>query len=118
MPGQPSLHLHKALAQELADKCKRQEKLQSQLVEQRIKVAEQERTLEQMQKDLVELVGEASDLDEETPELWRKVPIVQSQRTWMLVMGRPLGLFHAKDQKRGPRGEKRSRSYRILLRRF
>ena len=41
-PATPALASHRALAQELAYKCKRQEKLQSQLVEQRVKVAEED----------------------------------------------------------------------------
>ena len=60
----------------MADKCKRQEKLQTQLSEQRVKVAEEERVLERIQADLVGLVGEASDLDEELLELRRKVSVV------------------------------------------
>ena len=68
--SKPVLTSHRALAQELADKCKRQEKLQTQLSEQRVKV------LERMQADLVGLVGEASDLDEEILELRRKVSVV------------------------------------------
>ena len=67
---------HRALAQELADKCKRQEKLQTQLSEQRIKVAEEEHVLGRMQADLVRVVGEASDLDEEILQLRRKVSVV------------------------------------------
>ena len=69
VPSEPVLTSHRALAQELADKCKRQEKLQTQLSEQRVKV-------ERMQADLVGLVGEASDLDEEILELRRKVSVV------------------------------------------
>ena len=76
VPSEPVLNSHRALAQELADKCKRQEKLQTQLSEQRVKVAEEERVLERMQADLVGLVGEASDLDEEILELRRKVSVV------------------------------------------
>ena len=68
VPCEPALTSHRALAQELADKCTRQEKLQTQLSEQRVKVAEEERVLERMQADLVGLVGEASDLDEEILE--------------------------------------------------
>ena len=52
---------------------KRQEKLQTQLSEQRVKVAEEERVLERMQADLVGLVGEASDLNEEILDLRRAV---------------------------------------------
>ena len=74
VPSEPALTSHRALAQELADKCKRQEKLQTQLSEQRIKVVEDERVLERMQ---ALLVGEASDLDEEILlELRRKVSVV------------------------------------------
>ena len=69
--SEPALTSHRVLAQELADKCKRQEKLQTQLSEQRAKVAEEERVLERMQADLVGLVGEVSDLDEEILELRR-----------------------------------------------
>ena len=76
VPSEPVLTSHRALAQELAGKCKRQEKLQTQLSEQRVKVAEEERVLERMQADLVGLVGEASDLDEEILELRRKVSVV------------------------------------------
>ena len=76
VPSEPVLTSHRALAQELADKCKRQEKLQTQLSEQRAKVAEEERVLERMQADLVGLVGEVSDLDEEILELRRKVSVV------------------------------------------
>ena len=74
--SEPVLTSHRALAQELADKCKRQEKLQTQLSEQRVKVAEEERVLERVQADLVALVGEASDLDEAILELRRKVSVV------------------------------------------
>ena len=76
VPSEPVLTSHRALAEELAGKCKRQEKLQTQLSEQRVKVAEEERVLERMQADLVGLVGEASDLDEEILELRRKVSVV------------------------------------------
>ena len=76
VPSEPVLTSHRALAQELADKCKRQEKLQTHLSEQRVKVPEEERVLERMQADLVGLVGEASDLDEEILELRRKVSVV------------------------------------------
>ena len=76
VPSEPVLTSHRALAQELADKCKRLEKLHTQLSEQRLKVAEEERVLERMQADLVGLVGEASDLDEENQELRRKVSVV------------------------------------------
>ena len=58
VPSEPVLTSHRALAQELADKCKRQ------------------RVLERMQADLVGLVGEVSDLDEGILELRRKVPVV------------------------------------------
>ena len=40
------------------------------------KVVEEERKLEQMQKDLVELVSGPSNLDEENLVLWRKVSVV------------------------------------------
>ena len=73
VPSEPVLTSHRALAQELEDKCKRQEKLQTQLSEQWAKVAEEERVLERVQADLVGLVGEVSDLDEEILELRRKV---------------------------------------------
>ena len=76
VPSEPALTSHQVLAQELADKCKRQEKLQTQLSEQQVKVAEEERVLERVQADLVGLVGEASDLDEEILELRRKVSVV------------------------------------------
>ena len=46
--------------------------MQTQLTEQRVKVAEEERVLERTQKDLVELVGAVSQLDEEI----RKVSVV------------------------------------------
>ena len=75
-PVTPTIASHRVLAQELADKCKKQEKLQTQLDQQRVKVAEVERTLERMQEELVDLVGQASDLDEEILELRRKVSIV------------------------------------------
>ena len=57
VPSEPVLTSHPALAQELADKCKRQEKLQTQISEQQAEVAEEERVLERMQADLVGLVG-------------------------------------------------------------
>ena len=76
VPSEPVLISHLALAQELADTCKRQEKLQTQLSEQPLKVAEEERVLERTQADLVGLVGEASDLDEGILELRRKVSVV------------------------------------------
>ena len=76
VPSEPVLSSHRALAQELADKCKRQEQLQTQLSEQRAKVEEEERVLERLQADLVSLVGEVSDLDEEILELRRKVSVV------------------------------------------
>ena len=63
VPSEPVLTFHTVVSQELGDKCKRQEKLQAQLVEQRINVAEEERTFERMQADLVELVEEASNPD-------------------------------------------------------
>ena len=72
VPSEPVVTSHRALGQELADKCKRQEKLQTHLSEQRVKVAEEECVLERMQADLVGLVGEASDLDEEILEFRRK----------------------------------------------
>ena len=75
-PVTPTIASHRALAQELADKCKMQEKLQAQLDQQKVKVAEVERNLERMQEELVVLVGRASDLDEEILELRRKVSIV------------------------------------------
>ena len=42
VPSEPALTSHQALAQELADKCKRHEMLQTLLSEQRVKVAEEE----------------------------------------------------------------------------
>ena len=76
VPSEPALTSHRVLAQELADKCKRQEKLQTKLSEQRVEVAEEERVLERMHADLLGLVGEVSDLDEEVLELRRKVSVV------------------------------------------
>ena len=93
--------------QELADKCKRQEKLQTQLSEQRIKVAEEERVLERMQADLVGLVGEASDLDEETLELRRKVSVVPELED-MDASGRstPRRVTRKRSKARAMRGQK------------
>ena len=103
-PAQVTLALasHRALAQELADKCKRQEKLQTQLEQQRVKIAEVERTLERMQRDLVDLVGEVADLDEEILELRRKVSIalLRSLRRWKTAPGRPPGLSRVRRLKR------------------
>ena len=76
VPSGSVLTTQRALAQELADKCKGQDKLQTQLAEQKDKVAEEEQVLERMQADLVGLVGEALDLDEEILELRRKASVV------------------------------------------
>ena len=108
-PAEPVLTSHRALAQELADKCKGREKLQTQLAEQRVK--EEGRVLERMQKDLVELVGEATDLDEEILELRRKVSVVLEAEDVDASDGSTLPTCYTqKIKKRGPREEKRSRS--------
>ena len=95
----------------MADKCKRHEKLQTQLSERRIKVAEEERVLERMQADRVGLVGEESDLDEEILELRRKVSVVLELEDMDASDGstpppRPVA---RKRSKARPREEKRSR---------
>ena len=93
VPSEPALTSHQVSCARLADKCKRQEKLQTQLSEQRV--------LERMQADLVGLVGEASDLDEEILELRRKVSVIpEPEDIWMPVMGQPPDLLCVKDLKR------------------
>ena len=102
VPSEPVLTSHRALAQELADKCKRQEKLQTQLSEQRTKVAEEEGVLERMQADLVGLVGEKFRISMKKflscggRFLW-----FLSRRIWMPAMGQPLELLCARSLKRG-----------------
>ena len=107
VPSEPVLTSHRALAQELADKCKRQEKLQTQLSEQRAKVAEEERVLERMQADLVGLVGEVSDLDEEILELRRKVSVVPEPEDMDAGDGStPRDILRKKSKARASKGEK------------
>ena len=110
VPSEPVLTSHRALAQELADKCERQEKLQTKLSEQRVKVAEEERLLERMQADLVGLVGEASDLDEEILELRRKVSVVPEPEDMDASVGQPPELLCVKGLKRELRRGTKSRS--------
>ena len=107
VPSEPVLSSHRALAQELADKCKRQEKLQTQLSEQRVKLAEEERVLERMQADLVGLVGEASDLDEEILELRRKVSVVPEPEDMDASGGStPGAVMRKRSTARAPKGKK------------
>ena len=107
VPSEPALTSHRALAQELADKCKRQEKLQTKLSEQRVKVAEEERVLERMQADLVGLVGEVSDLDEEILELRRKVSVVPEPEDMDASDGStPRPAMRKRSKARAPKGKK------------
>ena len=107
VPSEPVLTSHRALAQELADKCKRQENLQTHLSEQRVKVAEEERVLERMQSDLVGLVGEASDLDEEILELRRKVSVVlEPEDVDASDVSTPRAVMRKKSKARAPKGKK------------
>ena len=117
VPSEPALTAHHALAQELAEMCKRQEKLQTKLSEQRAKVAEEERVLERMQADLVGLFGEASDLDEEILKLRRKVSVVPEPEDMDASDGSTPRLVTRKRSKaRAPKGKK-SRSLLIARRR-
>ena len=104
VPSEPDLTSHRALAQELADKCKRQEKLHTQLW---VKVAEEERLLERMQADLVGLVGVASDLDEEILELRRKVSVVPEPEDMDASDGStPRPAMRNRSEARAPKGKK------------
>ena len=108
VPFEPALTSHRVLAQELADKCKRQEKLQNKLSEQRVKVAEEERVLERsMHVDLVGLVGEVSDLDEEILELRRKVSVVPELEDMDASDGStPRPTTRERSKGRAPKGKK------------
>ena len=81
--------------------------LQTQLSEQRIKVAEEERVLERMQADLVGLVGVASDLDEEILELRRKVSVVPELEDMDASDGStPRPAMRKRSKARAPKGKK------------
>ena len=119
VPFEPALTSHRALAQELADKCKRQEKLQTQLSEQRVKVAEEERLLERMQADLVGLVGDASDLDEEILELRRKVSVVPEPEDLDASDGStPRPALRKRSKARAPKGKKSTFQQTVRRRSF
>ena len=84
-----------------------QEKLQTQLSEQRVKVAEEERVLERMQADLVGLVGEASDRDEYILELRRKVSVVPEPEDMDASDGStPRPVLRKRSKARAPKGKK------------